>query len=897
MGQVRTLRAAAALALLALVGCPDDDEVIEPDPTPHPGADPAIRAAPGEARAGVIRPGADSAPALIDGIGAEGRPGDIKLWNDRVQFIVQGAYRSHGWIDVGGTIIDADLVRPEGEPGYDMVDDIFLSFGAARLVEADAVEVIADGGFGGPAIVRATGRDVLWDFFDGALELEEPLLGDLGLQVVTEYFLPPDSWSMRVTTTFTNTSDVEASFHPSDGWMVSGEDTNLVFGGAGFTDDAPREFPWAGWTGRLGEGAFGMWRQGGPGSSPSVAQLLTIASVSMVGDGTRHTLAPGEELEQVRWFALAPDTATISRERRVREGELQFGVFGIVRDGEGERVDGARVHFVNDEGEVDGYAVTRDGGEWATQLPEGLWSIHAVARHPGERVVPHSAGRWPALGTAAQQARQGERLAGTVASTPPPFPTGYGADTTSVAIEGDDWKASQVVLDMASPGEVTFDVVDDAARGLPAVLDIRRVDGDARPEGVPPEVLEALGLPTSASRASWAWVAGPGHAIALPAGTYEVEAAHSFRHERDTAEFVVTEGGRETVSLTLAEVVPRDGWFSVDPHLHASPSMDGSLAMEERIVVCAATGVDVPVTTDHDRMADYRPVVAAMGLEPTMLAMPGVEVTPVVRGHFNLFPVVPDPGAVNFGALRWWDRYPDTDALHAAGRAGAPEGAILQLNHGRNALGMFDLAGWTPDRVSRPDKFSLDFDLMEIISTEDEDDWMRNRNDWFALLSQGEIRVPTGASDSHERGHACGAGRTDVAIAAGSTAELTIDGVRDALRGGEVVVASGITLRATLDGEGPGRTVAGTSADLAIEVSGPSWVRPDVVRIWKDGEVLEEREIGEAIGGVWFSETVAVSADADAWFAVEVDGDTPLGHIWGGATPYALTNAYFLDVP
>jgi hypothetical protein len=855
------------------------------------GVDPAIRAMPGQSRAGVIRAGSDAAPALIDGIGAEARAGDIKLWNDRVQFVVQGAYRSHGWVDVGGTIIDADLVRPEGEPGYDMVDDIFLSFGPARLFEADAVEVVADGTFGGPAIVRATGSDVVWDFFDAGLELEQPLLGDLGLAITTEYFLPPDSYSMRVTTTLVNAGLAASTFSVTDGWMISGEDTDLVYGDAGIRDSPPSSFPWAGWTGRRGEGAFGVWAQGVPLDSPSVASLLSIASLSMVGDGTRHTLEPDDEIRLIRWFAMGPDTASLARERRLREGLAQVRITGETTDSEGNPVVGARVHLVGAAG-VDSYATTDTTGAWEAWLPEGEYTAYAVGRDPGERVAPHVAGRYPPLGSAAQQAAQVARIE---ARTPAlPFAVGYGVGVAAVSVvEGTDAPPIEHVLE--TPGRLTIQLRDDSGAQLSGVVDIRRIDADARPPEVPEGLFEALAIPDSPSRAAWLWSLDDTE-IALPAGTYTVEAAHSHRHERATAEVTLGSGDAATIELMLAEVVAQDGWVAVDTHLHAAPSMDGSLAMEERVLVCAATGVDVPVMTDHDRMADYAPIVRAFGLRERVLSVPGVEVTPIVRGHFNLFPVDPDPEATNLGALRWWDRYPTSSGLHAAGRATAPEGAILQVNHGRNPLGMFDLAGWTPNRTSRPDAFTLDFDLMEIITTEDEGDWLRNRTDWFDLLDQGEIKVPSGASDSHERTHACGAGRTDLALSM-PVADASPTDVRDALLGGQTVAASGVTLRVTLDGLGPGSTISGSRATLAITVQSPSWIRPDVVRIWKNGEVLEEHPLTEATGGLWFDQSIEVTTDDDAWFAVEVDGETPMGHIWGGATPYALANALFLDVP
>jgi hypothetical protein len=471
----------------------------------------------------------------------------------------------------------------------------------------------------------------------------------------------------------------------------------------------------------------------------------------------------------------------------------------------------------------------------------------------------------------------------------------HGTGATSFAVVDGSTEAVEVRLEVGAGRRVRIRTSDESGVALPATLSIRRTDADARPTDVPDDLLAALGISESRAGLRWVWTATGEADLRLDSpGTYVVEAGHSHRHERASAEI---DGEASEVSLVLSEVVPRDGWYSVDPHLHAAPSMDGSLAMEDRIVVCAAAGIDVPVTTDHDRMADYGPVVEALGLRGRMYAMPGVEVTPIVKGHFNLFPVEPDPDAVNGGALRWWDRYPDADALHTAARATAPEGAILQINHGRNALGMFDLAGWTAARVARPDAFTLDFDLMEIVTTEDEEDWIRNRNDWFGLLSSGEVRVPTGASDSHERTHRCGAGRTDVMVPVASVSELSGAAVRDALLGGATVVASGITLRATLDGRPPGSTATGADAVLDIQVLGPSWVRPDVVRVWRNGEVLEERTTAEAVDGVWFDEQISVAADGDSWFVVEVDGSTALGHLWGGSTAYALSNAFFLDAP
>ena len=82
----------------------------------------------------------------------------------------------------------------------------------------------------------------------------------------------------------------------------------------------------------------------------------------------------------------------------------------------------------------------------------------------------------------------------------------------------------------------------------------------------------------------------------------------------------------------------------------------------------------------------------------------------------------------------------------------------------------------------------------------------------------------------------------------------------------------------------------GATAELQVAVLAPSWIRPEIVRILGNGDVLQEREVREPVNGIWFEETIPVDADSNSWFAVEVDGDASMGHIWGDATPYAITS-------
>ena len=70
------------LFLLTVLACKKDPETPAPDLTERLGS--------GESRAGIV---VDPA-SLFSGISAEGRVGDIKIYNDRVQFILQGDLNS-----------------------------------------------------------------------------------------------------------------------------------------------------------------------------------------------------------------------------------------------------------------------------------------------------------------------------------------------------------------------------------------------------------------------------------------------------------------------------------------------------------------------------------------------------------------------------------------------------------------------------------------------------------------------------------------------------------------------------------------------------------------------------------------------------------------------------------
>ncbi len=868
---VRTL-----LLLFLLSGCPED-AAIEP-----PSVDPTLPAPPGEARAAVVGEGQEA--AFFGGIGAEGQVGDVKIFNEHVQFVVSAVGRRHGWIDVGGTLVDADVVRPAGVQGRDALDDAFLAFGVSRLFEAGSVEVVRDGLDGGPAVVRAVGRDVPWDFFSRGIEAP-PLMPDLGLAIERTWTLEPGAWAVRVETAFTNTGAAAVTARPAEGFMASKEDFAPWFAGRGLVPEAGGEVGAAGSWGTWNEGVFSLWGDP-PLTVSSATSLLAIASLGLFNPAAIE-LDPGASATRVAYCGVGPDTASVEAERRRLQGAPTVEVRGVVSDADGP-VAGARVHFVAGD-DVYGFAVTGDDGAYVARVPPGDWDAWVTARLPHDQVdARRRAGRYGHLATPGLQAAHLAALDG------PP----------TVAMAGGRWSIGPEAVAVGdAPVERSFTLgragrIDVAATldGAPAsaVVDVVALDADAEP--VPPELREPLGLSGSTGRIARAWTADGAVAIEVPPGRYAVAGSRSWRDDRVEAELVVEPGAPTPLAVGLTAQVPFDGYVSVDTHLHAAPSMDGRLAMEDRLIACAAAGLDVPVTTDHDRFADYRPLATALGLDGRMTVIPGTEVTTVVRGHWNLFPVQPvGQAARNGGALVWWDRdLTGTDALMERIRGAGLAGSLVQVNHGRLALGMMDASGYSvaTGEPADPRLWSWDFDAVEILTADDIDDWRANRDDWFSFLQHGVVRVPTGSSDSHDLGRMCGLGHTDVYVGDGP---WTAADVRDALAAGDVVVGSGVTLRADVDGARPGSTVEAGAVTLGVRVLGPSWLHPGSLKVWQDGAVVFEQALADTDTGVFFDGDVELDVAAGSWFVAEVDGGSPQGGWPGGHPPYALTNAFLAD--
>jgi hypothetical protein len=896
------------LVTLLLAGCPTTEP--EPEPEPEPvldGVDPSVPAGEGEARAGRVRAGEGEA-ALFGGLAAEGRAGDFMIYNRQVRYVIQDAYEGHGYVGTGGGIIDFDLVRPEGALGRDGVDDFFLSNGVGWLFGAERIQVLGDGSDGEPAWVQVTGGWELWEFINGTIESDEPVVSWTDMAIVIDYRLPPESRSLEITTTLTNRGSEVASVNPSWGYLSSDEDMLPWAAGQGNDPDTLDDIEAIGGAGIHGEAAFALWQDEGLLRSLGLSVLASSVGISVMSLGWTE-VEPGDTLSFVRYLSVAPDTLSLEAERLGVWQEPMGQVTGTVTDPDGQGVRGIRLHFVEsgaDEPWIAGFAETLEDGTFQADVPVGDWDVYAVGRATDQFVdLPAGAGRVGPF--AAQQVNDAALaiLEGTAFGLPQESAVGWPTP-----------EPQQVTIAVGAPAQVDFllepggtlvlDVTDDSGVALPAYVDILWADGSGPPATVAQELKERLGIPASTSRYARVWIWDGHTELPILPGTYDVWVEHSWRHDRAMVEDVEIVSGEPTpVAVTLTKRVPHDGWLSMDSHLHAAPSNDGHLPMEHRVVACAATGVDLPVNTDHDRMADYRPIVTALGLDDRMQFIPGVEVSPVVRGHFNLYPVDPKPlEDVNGGTPMWWelpldlgDDYTQED-LFAEMRAAGTADSLIQSNHPRSP-GLFSFSGYSPDNGQPNDEsmWSWGFDTFELINGTGRSDFQEIRADWFSFLDLGRRNTPVGTSDSHSRSSPCGYGRTDVYVGTSVPSEVTPAMLSEAIRAGHTIVSGGVTLRLHADGALPGDTLTGAQHTIDARVLGPDWVRPAEIRLIRNGDVLETIPMPSAsVEGVWWEGAFEVDEATDAWYVVEVEGTQGMGGVWHGGVAYAAGQAYFVDV-
>lgn len=807
----------------------------------------------GRARAGVIARDSE----LVGGLTSRGRIGDFKLYNSRIAIVVGPPGAGRGFHPYGGTIIDADRIRPAGDPGKSTFGEVIVSLDLAVLHPTSA-EVVRDGRDGGEARVRLRGHEDVMPLFDSIFsELFPPTRHDMEWMV--DYVVEPDVDWVRIEYTMVNKGGGTIEFGLPGAGFIFGDGARPFMPGYGFRP--PAESGFAAYYAAIADEASYLYGRIGE----KVSVVLSESGIVIAGIGESFQLRGGETKTFTHHLVIGDGDLARTQALWRRAAGLAAGtmVSGRVSTPSGKAVLGARVHVTRSDAEV----------------PERDYVSMARSDAEGRYVVSLEPGAYRAVAVADGRVR---------------------TDTRAFEIvEG----RSTLDLDFTieAPGTVRYVVTDAEQRKIPAKLSVRRqiaTEGDLPP--LPAhygESTQANGLFSTVFA-----IAGEG-TFSVPRGTYDIFVSRGAEYEIAEKRVTVASGAESSIQAVLERSVSTEGWMSTDTHIHSQLSPDSPDLYALKVSAMVTEGLEIPVSTEHEAIGDFNPAIRELGVTEWIQGIIGSEVTTYAYGHFNAFPLERDPAKPGNGRIEWYKKAPAETFAAIRANPGDP---FLQVNHPRsNAIGGYLAAmGFDADAFTfrRPREFSFDFDALEVANGCDVDRIEHvTQRDWFAFLNHGHRIYATGSTDNHraETGN-MGYPRTYLRMPTDDPAGARIDDVRASLKAGRMIVSCGPFVEMALGGAEIGDTATVESADLElrIRVAAPTWMDVDELDVIVNGEVMRTIPIASSEVAERFRGVVTVPRPdraRDGWVIARVRGDTPHG-LWARRGPsYAFTNPIFLD--
>ncbi|MEZ4223858.1 MAG: CehA/McbA family metallohydrolase [Polyangiaceae bacterium] len=828
--------------------CPLPNQAFEDgDETGH--ADVFGAKAAGQARAGRV---ADAASIVQPAHGRQRvRVGDYALANDKVAFYIEGTGISDGYARGGGEILSVDRVGDDGKPiGQSYYVETLMALGI-EMINAQHVTVVNDGSDGTAAIVRVTGPLEPIPFLNGALSALFPRRYDV--QAAYEYVLEPGAETLLIRVGLKNPSEdpIQIAFDTVSDEMHGFFQLNMnQFATEPFGfGPAKGDLPWAGF---VNPGTSFAWR------TASKSPLKFGVEIS----GFVYTLGPGFVVDgcSTAWRDHAEVVVGGHEYDGLREalrrvdGEAAWSeVTGTVKDSQGAAVPNALVHLVDDAGKY----LSRTRAD-----ENGKYTIH-VPPNGSAKLVPQDKGYPLGAGIA----------------------VGAGDATKDVTFE--------------ATGAIKVSVTDaTTSQKLPArVQVVPTTPGASSPAsyGVEDE---------RDDRIHQAFITGSGTiTLPVPAGEHRVIVSRGYEYE--LSDQTVTVGAGETLDLpiTLEHSVDSTGVMCADFHIHSMFSADSNDPVDAKVASAVADGLEIPVSSEHEWVIDFQPIVEKLGLADYAFGMPSEELTTFTWGHFGVVPLFPKPDELNNGAVEWIGRMPPAMFDDVQSR---PENPVFIVNHpsGGDFSAYFSQSLFDRSTGAGKDKelWSTNFDAVEVFNDSDlESNRKKSFADWMALLNAGVKVMAVGSSDSHHiRSSPVGYPRTCIAFGHDDPTKLTANTVRDAIGTGNTVISGGLSMTVEgPSGEKPGDTVSGAGASilLTVTVRAPSWVDATELEVIVDGETQTTEPLaplGTGTGKTFVNQvTVNLDTSKESFVIVHAKGEKELAPLHPGRRPFAVSNPMF----
>jgi hypothetical protein len=764
-------------------------------PGPFAVGDPDGHPAPLAAGPGEARAGrvrAEELPAVASGL-VTWKAGDFVLANDRIALVIEDVGDSDLYDPWGGRPVG--LARVAGgaliEPNN--FGELFLLIGRSTVV-TDSVSVIADGSDGKPAIIRARGKLHPLPFFESVVgSLFRDTYQDVDAAI--DYELAPGAAHVDVRYRYATGEPrkVPSVMHA----LMYTKRTPVFESGPGF-GDALKPAPYL----ALIDDRATSWAYL-PGDGMIGSTISVSGFVGAFADGfTMPACAAGDRLHAqivIGGPGLDGVVAAVAETKR----DSQRAITGVVTRA-GAPQAGVRVHAIDGAG---GY-LTR-----ATTDAQGRYALHVPA----------------AAGVALTAYRRGDSL------------------TTGTA----DPATGSVDFALPAAGAIHVTALESGVH-VPV-----RVQVFPAGSSTLPTIPSSFGEPALLGGRLHVEYAVTGDVtLTAPPGRWEVVVSRGYEYELVRQTVDVVAGATVEVDAELVRSVATPNVQCGDFHVHTWRSNDSGDDAVTKVAQAVADGLELPVRSDHEWVADFTQEIAQLGVEAFATGIGSIELTSFeVWGHMGVFPLTPDPAAVNAGAPKW-QQFPTADHPEVAMATLSPpsvfdavrarrEAPLVIINHPRGGANYFDYVGFDPATgiASAAAAWDTKFTLVEVFN---DSGWQANRDrnvaDWLGLLRAGRKVFAVGSSDSHGLTTSpVGYPRTCITLGTDDPRQVTANRVRDQLAAGHAQVSGGIYVSARLGEAVPGDTTtgAGSPQQVDVVVQAATWIDVTAVEVIVDGQTID----------------------------------------------------------
>jgi len=483
--------------------------------------------------------------------------------------------------------------------------------------------------------------------------------------------------------------------------------------------------------------------------------------------------------------------------------------------------------------------------------------------------------------------------------------------------------AAKETVKLGPRSVVTFSIRDGAGKSIPCKVQFAGREGTKNPN---------LGPQNRAHGCRDQWHSARGDfRVPLSAGKYRITVIRGIEYSHFVKEIELAQGKTVAVKGAVRRLVDTKGWVSTDYHNHSTPSGDNTCGTNDRIINLAAEHIEFAPTTEHNRLYDWGPHIAALGLGNELATVPGMELTGS-GGHLNMFPLKPVP-RIQDGGAPVWENDARINALHLRDFQGLEPDRWVHLNHPRMEVEFFDrngdgkldggyvLLGEMLDGLETENfvtQFRYGDGILAGVPYRVRKQGERNAGSiamvreviWLQLLNQGTRVWAIAVADAHSVwGNGVGGWRTYVPSSTDDPGKIDWRELSRKSKEGQMVLTTGPFLNVTANGALPGAEIEAKEVSLDVRVQCTDWIDIDRVQVLVNGRQREDLNFTRKShpgmfgdGVVKFKQSLKVMLEEDSHLIVVATGEnSDLKTGYGTSDqahmqPCAYHNPVFVDV-